>query len=104
MKIGTIASHSALNIISGAKEEGFETVLVSTPDRIEFYESFGLGSSIVEVESFDEILDGVDSAISSRLVDKQTSIPFNIMAPDFRGDRRAAQKRQPPRGKTGRYR
>ncbi|MFW9850839.1 MAG: DUF1246 domain-containing protein, partial [Candidatus Thorarchaeota archaeon] len=25
MKIGTIASHSALNIISGAKAEGFDT-------------------------------------------------------------------------------
>ena len=57
MKIGTIASHSALNIISGAKLEGFETVLVSTPDRVEFYESFGLKSSIIEVESFEEILD-----------------------------------------------
>jgi 5-formaminoimidazole-4-carboxamide-1-(beta)-D-ribofuranosyl 5'-monophosphate synthetase len=57
VKIGTIASHSALNILSGARAEGFETVLVSTPDRVEFYESFGLKSSIVQVESFDEILD-----------------------------------------------
>ncbi len=57
MKIGTIASHSALNIISGAKAEGFDTVLVSTPDRVEFYKSFGLKSSIIQVESFDEILE-----------------------------------------------
>ncbi|MHA2424605.1 MAG: formate--phosphoribosylaminoimidazolecarboxamide ligase [Candidatus Thorarchaeota archaeon] len=57
MKIGTIASHSALNILSGAKAEGFETVLVSTPDRVEFYESFGLKSSIIEVDSFEEILE-----------------------------------------------
>jgi len=57
MKIGTIASHSALNILSGAREQGFETVLVSTPDRAEFYKSYGLKSSIIEVESFDEILD-----------------------------------------------
>jgi DNA replication protein DnaC len=54
--------------------------------------------------SFDEILEGVDSAISSRLVDRQTSVPFNIMAPDYRGDRRADKKRTSPRGKTGRYR
>ncbi len=54
--------------------------------------------------SFDEILQGVDAAISSRLVDKENSVPFNIMAPDFRGDRRASQKRASPRGKTGRYR
>ncbi|MBD3404521.1 MAG: DUF1297 domain-containing protein [Candidatus Lokiarchaeota archaeon] len=57
MKIGTIASHSALNIVSGAKAEGFDTVLYCQPKRREFYESFGLGKSIVEVESFDEILD-----------------------------------------------
>ncbi|TXT55351.1 MAG: 5-formaminoimidazole-4-carboxamide-1-(beta)-D-ribofuranosyl 5'-monophosphate synthetase [Candidatus Thorarchaeota archaeon] len=57
MKIGTIASHSALNIMSGAKSEGFQTVLYCQPKRREFYESFGLKDSIVEVQSFDEILD-----------------------------------------------
>ncbi len=56
MKIGTIASHSALNIISGAKAEGFATALYCKTDRISFYQSFGLGDSIVEVSSFDEIL------------------------------------------------
>jgi DNA replication protein DnaC len=54
--------------------------------------------------SFDEILGEVDPAISSRLVDSQTSVPFNIMAPDYRGDRKPARKRTSPRGKTGRYR
>lgn len=54
--------------------------------------------------SFDEILGEVDPAISSRLVDGQNSQPWQIMAPDYRGDRRASKKRTPPRGKTGRYR
>jgi len=57
MKIGTIASHSALNIISGAKAEGFDTVLYCHPDRTAFYKSFGLKDSIVEIESFDNIFD-----------------------------------------------
>jgi 5-formaminoimidazole-4-carboxamide-1-(beta)-D-ribofuranosyl 5'-monophosphate synthetase len=57
MKIATIASHSALNILSGAKAEGFEPLLVSTRDRIEFYESFGLGGSIIQVDDFADILD-----------------------------------------------
>ncbi|MHA1637417.1 MAG: formate--phosphoribosylaminoimidazolecarboxamide ligase [Candidatus Thorarchaeota archaeon] len=57
MKIGTIASHSALNIISGAKAEGFETLLLCTPDREDFYSSFGLKDSIVLVDSFEDILD-----------------------------------------------
>jgi len=57
MKIGTLASHSALNIISGAKAEGFETELYCTPDRIPFYKSFGLEESIVEIPSFDALLE-----------------------------------------------
>ncbi len=54
--------------------------------------------------SFDQILQGVDPAISSRLVDKENSVPFNIMAPDFRGDRRAGGKQTPPRGRSSRSR
>ncbi len=57
MKIGTLASHSALNIISGAKAEGFETELYCTPERIPFYKSFGMEDSIIEVPSFDAILE-----------------------------------------------
>lgn len=57
MKIGTIASHSALNIISGAKAEGFDTKLYCLPDRTAFYKSFGLEDSIVEIDSFDQILE-----------------------------------------------
>ncbi|NWF94914.1 MAG: formate--phosphoribosylaminoimidazolecarboxamide ligase [Candidatus Thorarchaeota archaeon] len=57
MKIGTIASHSALNIISGARAEGFETLLFCTPKRKDFYQSFGLGDSLVIVNTFDDILD-----------------------------------------------
>jgi len=54
--------------------------------------------------SLQEILDDILSSISSRLVDPKISTPFNIMAPDYRGDVRPSQKRISPRGKTGRYR
>jgi 5-formaminoimidazole-4-carboxamide-1-(beta)-D-ribofuranosyl 5'-monophosphate synthetase len=57
MKIGTIASHSALNIIAGAKAEGFDTVLYCEPSRVKFYKSFGLNDSIVEVDTFSEVLE-----------------------------------------------
>ncbi|RLI58211.1 MAG: 5-formaminoimidazole-4-carboxamide-1-(beta)-D-ribofuranosyl 5'-monophosphate synthetase [Candidatus Thorarchaeota archaeon] len=57
MKIGTIASHSALNIMAGARAEGFETLLYCEARRVPFYRSFGLGDSIVEVQSFSEVLD-----------------------------------------------
>ncbi|MFW9956521.1 MAG: formate--phosphoribosylaminoimidazolecarboxamide ligase [Candidatus Odinarchaeota archaeon] len=57
MKIGTLASHSALNIISGAKAEGFDAELYCTPDRVPFYRAFGLGDSIIEINTFNEIFE-----------------------------------------------
>ena len=54
--------------------------------------------------SLDEIMAEVDSSISSRLVDRNISVTFGIIAPDFRGDRRADKKKISSRGKTGRYR
>ena len=54
--------------------------------------------------SLDEIMADVDASISSRLVDRKISVTFAIIAPDFRTDRKSAQKHIPPRGKTGRGR
>jgi DNA replication protein DnaC len=51
--------------------------------------------------SLDEIMEKVDESISSRLMDRQMSVTFNIMAPDYRNDRRPGQKRVIPRGKPG---
>jgi len=38
--IVTLGSHSALQILKGAKDEGFKTALVATPDRISLYKSY----------------------------------------------------------------
>lgn len=57
MRIGTLASHSALNIITGARAEGFKTELYCTPDRMAFYEAFGLKEALVEVDSYDRLLE-----------------------------------------------
>jgi DNA replication protein DnaC len=46
----------------------------------------------------------IEGRIASRLIDMKISNFFNIMAPDYRGDRRPGQKRSSPRGKTGNYR
>ncbi len=50
--------------------------------------------------TLDDIVNNVDESIGSRLMDRQNSVNFFIMAPDFRGERRGRQK-NPPRGKTG---
>jgi len=54
--------------------------------------------------SLDEIMEKVDESISSRLMDRQMSVTFNIMAPDYRNERRPGQKRTAPRGKPGQNR
>ena len=38
--IVTLGSHSALQILKGAKDEGFKTGVVATPDRITLYNSY----------------------------------------------------------------
>ena len=38
--IVTLGSHSALQILKGAKDEGFKTAVVCTPDRIPLYSSY----------------------------------------------------------------
>lgn len=57
LSIGTLGSHSALNIFKGAKEEGFKTVCVLTKDREIVYRKFPLVDEMVYVENFSEILE-----------------------------------------------
>ena len=37
LKIATIGSHSALQILKGAKDEGFSTILISTQKQAKIY-------------------------------------------------------------------
>lgn len=52
--IGTLGSHSALTILSGAKDEGFETVLLCEKSR-RFYERFRVADEIMYLDSLSEI-------------------------------------------------
>jgi DNA replication protein DnaC len=54
--------------------------------------------------SLDDIMEKVDDSISSRLIDRQISVTFFIMAPDYRNERRPGQKRHSSRSRTDRYR
>ena len=51
VKIATIGSHSALQILKGAKEEGFSTVVVCMKNRVKLYKMFGVADKIIEIES-----------------------------------------------------
>ncbi len=50
--------------------------------------------------TIDEIMGGDDSSISSRLVDRQISVTFNIIAPDYRTERKSGPRKPPGRAKS----
>ncbi|MFC1860198.1 ATP-binding protein [Chloroflexota bacterium] len=52
--------------------------------------------------SLQEILEEIEGSVSSRLVDIKISTPFNIIAPDYRGDLRSSQKGTPHTSRRGR--
>jgi 5-formaminoimidazole-4-carboxamide-1-(beta)-D-ribofuranosyl 5'-monophosphate synthetase len=56
LAIGTLGSHSALNIFKGAKEEGFRTVCVCTEKNAILYKKFPLADEIILVKDFTELL------------------------------------------------
>lgn len=51
-KIATLGSHSALQILKGAKDEGFETLIIATLDRISLYSRFNFVDKILEIPTF----------------------------------------------------
>ncbi len=57
VKIATLGSHSALNILKGAKDEGFETVCICRDRERVVYENFGVADKIITVKDFKDLLD-----------------------------------------------
>ena len=55
--IGTLGSHSALNIFKGAKEEGLRTVCICKKGDEIVYKKFPLADEIIPVSDFRELLD-----------------------------------------------
>ncbi|OGE26799.1 5-formaminoimidazole-4-carboxamide-1-(beta)-D-ribofuranosyl 5'-monophosphate synthetase [Candidatus Daviesbacteria bacterium RIFCSPHIGHO2_02_FULL_39_12] len=51
--IVTLGSHSALQILKGAKDEGFKTAVVATPDRIALYSLYNnFIDEVLEIDSW----------------------------------------------------
>lgn len=65
--IATLGSHSALTILKGAKDEGFKTLLITTPDRTDFYRRFPFIDEVLPVPSFSEF-PAVEKKIKKRNV------------------------------------
>ncbi len=53
-KIATLGSHSALQILKGAKDEGFKTICICMKGRRKPYESYKVADEILEIENFQD--------------------------------------------------
>lgn len=67
--IATLGSHSSLQILKGAKDEGFKTLIITTPDRAEFYGTFPFIDEQITIPTFSEF-----SAIEPQLIEKNVII------------------------------
>ncbi|MCX6767203.1 MAG: formate--phosphoribosylaminoimidazolecarboxamide ligase [Candidatus Micrarchaeota archaeon] len=63
--VATLGSHSALQILKGAKDEGFETVCVTTPNRTKLYSAYKFIDEVMEIPSFKEF-DSVEDELARR--------------------------------------
>jgi 5-formaminoimidazole-4-carboxamide-1-(beta)-D-ribofuranosyl 5'-monophosphate synthetase len=62
--IGTLGSHCSLQVLKGAKDEGFKTLLITEKNRYHIYQRFSFIDHIILVDKFRDIL---NSDIQNRL-------------------------------------
>jgi len=55
-KIATIGSHSALQILKGAHDEGFKTIAICIKGREKPYKQFKVADEIISIKSYNEIM------------------------------------------------
>lgn len=77
LKIATIGSHSALQILKGAKDEGFETILICKKDNVKPYKMFGpLADEIITIDKYADFWD-----VENKLIDENAVlIPHGTLA------------------------
>ncbi|MCX8170380.1 MAG: formate--phosphoribosylaminoimidazolecarboxamide ligase [Candidatus Bathyarchaeota archaeon] len=63
--IATLGSHSALQILRGAKDEGFRTIAVCRGDHAFIYKHFGVADEVIEIESYSDF-PAVEDALLER--------------------------------------
>ncbi|MEK7633639.1 MAG: formate--phosphoribosylaminoimidazolecarboxamide ligase [Patescibacteria group bacterium] len=64
--IATLGSHSALQILKGAHDEGFKTLVIALNKQVNFYKRFPFIDEIIGVNAFSEF-----PVIEKKLIDKK---------------------------------
>lgn len=68
-KIATLGSHSALQILKGAHDEGFKTICVVTKDRVSLYSRFKFIDKLYEISTFSDF-----EKIEQKLIEDQSIV------------------------------
>lgn len=80
--IATLGSHTALQILKGAKDEGFKTICVCTPKTREPYESFKVADEILEVDDFSKFMQVEDQLMEKKAIVIPHGSFVNYIGPD----------------------
>ncbi|MHC1610614.1 MAG: formate--phosphoribosylaminoimidazolecarboxamide ligase [Candidatus Methanospirareceae archaeon] len=67
--IATIGSHTALQILKGARDEGFKNLVICKNGTEEVYRQFGLADEVLTVENFKQVL---EKEFQERLIERNT--------------------------------
>ena len=67
-KIVTIGSHSALQILKGAKDEGFGTIVVCVKGTEEPYRSFKVADTIISINSYNDFEKIQDQLVKEKAI------------------------------------
>ncbi|HOT84716.1 MAG TPA: formate--phosphoribosylaminoimidazolecarboxamide ligase [Methanofastidiosum sp.] len=66
--IATLGSHSSLQILKGAKDEGFKTLCIAKKGSEKVYKSFGVADEIISVDHFKELFDLQDELLKRNTI------------------------------------
>lgn len=66
--IATLGSHTALQILKGAQEEGFRTLAIITPETRRVFESFPVADETIEIPRFEDYFTIEDQLIAKKAI------------------------------------
>ncbi len=66
--IATIGSHTALQILKGAKDEGMHAIALCTPETRRVYESYGVADEIIELPSYKDYFSVEEQLIQKKAI------------------------------------
>ncbi len=67
-KIATIGSHSALQILKGAHDEGFKTIAICLKGREKPYKLFNVADEIITIKDYNELMKVQDKLIKKNVI------------------------------------